>query len=79
MSPRYAPILFGFVLSALMSLIVSGIATLRTAGLAEDFPSLWLAAWLPSWFIAFPTVLVVAPFARRLVGMIVRAPAGEVR
>lgn len=79
MSPRFAPILFGFVLSALMSLVVSGIATLRNAGPVDGFVLLWLGAWLPSWFIAFPTVLVVAPFARRLVGRMVKAPAAQVQ
>lgn len=79
MSPRYAPVLFGFVLSALMSFIVSGIATLRNAGPVDDFVSLWINAWLPSWLIAFPIVLVVAPVARRLVGMLVRAPSVQVR
>jgi len=79
MPPRYAPILFGFVLSALMSFIVSGIATFRNAGLADEFLTLWINAWLPSWIIAFPTVLIVAPMARRLVGMLVKAPAGDVR
>ncbi|KAB2884776.1 MAG: DUF2798 domain-containing protein [Albidovulum sp.] len=75
MSPRFAPVLFGFVLSALMSLIVSGIATLRNAGLADGFVTLWLGAWLPSWLVAFPTVLFVAPLARRLVGALVKSPA----
>lgn len=79
MSPRFAPVLFGFVLSAFMSLIVSGIATFRNAGLADAFLSLWINAWLPSWLVAFPTVLVVAPLARRLVGMMVTAPAAQVR
>lgn len=79
MSPRFAPVLFGFVLSALMSLIVSGIATLRNAGLEDEFATLWLGAWLPSWFVAFPTVLVVAPLARRLVGMFVKSPVARVQ
>ena len=79
MSPRFAPVLFGFVLSALMSLIVSGIATLRNAGPVDEFVSLWLGAWIPSWFIAFPTVLVAAPFARRLVGRLLKTPAAPVR
>lgn len=78
MSPRFAPVLFGFVLSGLMSFIVSGIATLRNAGLADAFLSLWINAWLPSRIIAFPTVLIVAPMARHLVGMLVKGPAGSV-
>jgi hypothetical protein len=79
MSPRFSPVLFGLVLSALMSFIVSCIATFRNAGLVDGFLSLWINAWLPSWLIAFPTVLVVAPLARRLVGMLVAAPAAQVR
>ncbi len=72
-SPRFAPVVFGFVLSALMSFIVSGIATLRTAGLADGFLQLWLGAWLPSWLVAFPVVLVVAPLARKAVSKLLRA------
>lgn len=75
MHPRFAPALFGFVLSALMSFVVSGIATFRNAGLIDGFFGLWINAWLLSWLIAFPIVLVVAPIARRFVGMLVKAPA----
>ena len=50
-----------------MSLLVSGIATFRNAGLVDSFLALWMGAWLPSWLIAFPVVLVVAPAARRIV------------
>lgn len=73
MSARLAPLLFGFLLSGFMSLVVSGVATLRTAGLAEGFAGLWIGAWLPSWAVAFPVVLVVAPLARRLVALSIRA------
>lgn len=79
MPPRFAPILFGFVLSALMSFVVSGIATFRNAGLVDGFFSLWVGAWLPSWLVAFPVVLVVAPIARRFVGLLVKAPAQGAR
>ena len=75
MHPRFAPALFGLVLSALMSFVVSGIATFRIAGLIDGFFGLWINAWLLSWLIAFPVVLVVAPIARRFVGMLVKAPA----
>ncbi len=68
---RYAPALFGLILSGLMSFVVSGIATWRNAGLAPGFLGLWTGAWLPAWAIAFPVVLVVAPAARRLVQRLV--------
>jgi len=71
---RAQPFLFGFFLSGFMSLIVSGIATLRAVPLDGAFPVLWLLSWLSSWAIAFPTVLVVAPMVRRLVGRLVAPP-----
>lgn len=77
MHPRFAPPLFGLVLSALMSFVVSGIATFRNAGLIDGFLSLWINAWLVSWLIAFPVVLVVAPVARRFVGRLVKAPGAH--
>jgi hypothetical protein len=69
---RYAPILFGLILSGLMSLIVSGIATLRALGFGSGFVGNWLTAWAFSWAVAFPTVLIVAPLTRRLVGRLTR-------
>ncbi|MFN3228171.1 MAG: DUF2798 domain-containing protein [Hyphomicrobiales bacterium] len=71
--PRFAPILFGFILSGLMSLLVSGIATWRALGLPPEFVALWMAAWINAWIVAFPAVLVVAPITRRLVAKLVKA------
>jgi Mn2+/Fe2+ NRAMP family transporter len=71
---RYAPMLFGLILSGLMSLLVSGIATFRAMGLVEDFPGQWTRAWLTAWVVAFPVVLVVAPLARRAVQRVVAKP-----
>ena len=69
---RHAPILFGLVLSGLMSLIVSGIATLRATGLGEGAVALWMGSWASSWAVAFPTVLVVGPLTRRVVARLTR-------
>lgn len=75
---RYAPALFGLILSGLMSFVVSGIATLRAAGLGPGFMGHWTGAWLASWAIAFPIVLVVAPAARRAVErIVVQDPKGR--
>lgn len=72
MVPRkYAPVLFGLILSGLMSLLVSGIATFRAAGLVPNFVGIWTSAWLTAWMVAFPVVLVAAPFARQLVGLVI--------
>ncbi|MBX3601831.1 MAG: DUF2798 domain-containing protein [Rubrivivax sp.] len=66
-----APALFGLILSGLMSLLVSGISTYRAVGFVEGYAGLWAGAWLTAWLVAFPVVLVVAPLARRAVGLLV--------
>ncbi|MEN9061008.1 DUF2798 domain-containing protein [Ponticoccus litoralis] len=70
--PRLAPVVFGLLLSGFMSLIVSGVATLRALGVVPDFFGLWMSAWVSSWLIAFPSVLVIAPVVRRLVARYTR-------
>ena len=70
--PRYAPIAFGFILSCVMSLLISGVSTARAVGLGGDFPGLWMAGWLSSWPIAFPAVLVAGPTARKIVGWLTK-------
>ena len=68
---KYGPILFGLILSGLMSLLVSGIATFRAAGLVDGVFLLWMSAWLTAWLIAFPAVMLVAPFTQKVVGTLV--------
>lgn len=69
---RYAPLLFALLLSGFMSLMVSGISTLRATGPVPGFFELWVSAWLAAWLFAFPAVLVVTPLARRAVERLVR-------
>jgi len=69
---KYAPILFGFILSGLMSCMVSGVATLRALGFSADFGMNWMTSWLASWALAFPAVLIVAPITRRLVARLTK-------
>lgn len=70
---RFAPVVFGLILSGLMSFIVSGVSISASVPLDGGFFGHWIAAWIPSWMIAFPTVLFVAPLTRRLVAKLVRA------
>lgn len=70
---KYASMLFGLMLSGLMSLLVSGISTFRSTGLDPEFVRLWAGNWLTAWLIAFPVVLVVAPLARQAVERLVVA------
>jgi hypothetical protein len=69
---RYELPLFALLLSGLMSLLVSGVATLNAIGPIAGFTTKWLAAWLGSWAVAFPAVMVVAPLVRRVVARCVQ-------
>jgi hypothetical protein len=73
---RFAPVLFGFVLSGLMSCIVSAIATLRAIGLPPEFFGTWMSSWAFAWAVAFPAVLVVAPITRRFVARVTKPADG---
>jgi hypothetical protein len=71
---KFASILFSFFLSIMMSSIVSGIATYNAVGLGDSFFNFWMMAWLKSWLVAFPAILVIAPLTRKLVGKLTKNP-----
>ncbi|MDC1118781.1 DUF2798 domain-containing protein [Alphaproteobacteria bacterium] len=48
-----------------MSCVVSGVSVLKPAGFVDAFFGLWMTAWLKSWIVAFPSLLVIAPIVRR--------------
>lgn len=65
---RFAPLLFSGLLSAIMVCIVSAFVLLVSQGLHAGLPAQWLRSCLTTWPVAFPTVAIVAPLVRRLVG-----------
>jgi hypothetical protein len=70
--PHYAALVMPFVLSILMSLIVSGVSTLKSLGVSPAFLATWPIAWFLSWLVAFPTLLFVLPLVRRIVSIVVQ-------
>lgn len=70
---RYAGLVMPFVLSVMMTFLVSGISTFKSVGATPDFPLAWMGAWGVSWLIAFPALLVVLPIVRRIVGLVVES------
>ncbi len=63
---RFAPLLFGLLVSGAMSFVVSGLSTWMATGGSDAFLLQWLRAWFTAWLLAFPLVSVIAPLARRL-------------
>lgn len=65
---RFAPVLFSALLSAIMVCIVSAFVIAVTQGVHAGFFEQWLKSCITTWPVAFPTVVVVAPLVRNLVG-----------
>ena len=54
-----------------MSAIVAAISTVHALGFVDDVFRVWLASWLFSWAIAFPTLALLLPLAQKAVRLIV--------
>ncbi len=59
------------VLTSMMVLVVTCVATLVNRGLADGFVLSWLTTWLMSW----PTALLWGPMANKLTRLVVEEPA----
>jgi Protein of unknown function (DUF2798) len=67
---RYAPILFSALLSAIMVCIVSAFVLTTSQGIHPGFVAQWAKSCATTWPVAFPTVALVAPWVRRMVGRV---------
>ncbi|MFH7765364.1 DUF2798 domain-containing protein [Acinetobacter sp. BSP-28] len=72
---KWATVIMPFMLSCLMSGIISFINMLRNLGWIDGFMNLWFHNWMISWAFAFPIVLTLLPFVRKLTGKLVDLPA----
>lgn len=66
-SAKYANVLFGGMLSAIMVTVISGTVLFVNQGYTPEFFRHWFQGFITAWPIAFPTVLVVAPRVRKWV------------
>lgn len=67
---RFAPIVFGALLSIIMVALVSAFVIATTQGFHAGFGRQWLRSCMTTWPVAFPTVTLVAPWVRRFVGRV---------
>jgi hypothetical protein len=65
---RFAPILFGALLSAIMVALVSAFVLATSQGLQPGFVTQWVRSCLTTWPVAFVAVTLVAPWVRQVVG-----------
>ena len=71
LSAKWAMVVMPFILSCLMSGIISLINMLRNLGWIDGFMNLWFHNWMISWAFAFPIVLTLLPLVRKLTGKLV--------
>lgn len=69
---RYEAILFKFLISAIMSLLVSGMVSFINLGASGFSFSLWVKAWLIAWSVAFPSIVVMSPVVGKLVKKLIK-------
>lgn len=61
---RYAPVLFGAILSAIMVAIVSAFVLVVNTGFHAGFVAQWAKSCATTWPIAFASVTLLAPRVR---------------
>ena len=71
-SRKHHKLAFSFFMSLLMSCIMSLVISVFNVGLANNIIQIWLKAWVFSFLIAFPTILVVSPLVNKLVSLILK-------
>ena len=65
---RFAPVLFGALLSIIMVALVSAFVLATTQGFHPGFVAQWLRSCATTWPVAFVAVTLVAPWVRQVVG-----------
>ena len=67
---RFAPILFGAILSVLMVALVSAFVLVISQGIQPGFAAQWLKSCATTWPVAFVAVTLLAPRVRQVVSRI---------
>ena len=69
---RFSNLLFGLIVSALMTMVVSAISTFNNISEFDQFYFLWISSWIKSWVVAFPLILIVSPIAKIFISKITK-------
>lgn len=67
---RFAPLVFGALLSAIMVSFVSAFVLATSQGIHPGFFDKWLLACARTWPVAFLAVTLITPWVRRVVARV---------
>ncbi|HAY06137.1 MAG TPA: DUF2798 domain-containing protein [Hyphomonas sp.] len=65
---------FGLFMALFMSFLMSGAITAINIGFPPDYLARWMRSWGLAFVLAYPAILIVGPFARRLALHFVESP-----
>lgn len=71
---RFYPFVNTAVLTFMMVVMVTGVATVANLGLASGLLLAWFKTWLLAWPIAWATALLWAPWARKITRCLAEEP-----
>ena len=69
---KFQILVFAFFMALLMSCIMSLVISIFNVGLVSNIAVIWLKAWAFAFGVAFPTVALVTPVVRKMVGLVVK-------
>ena len=69
---KYQNIVFASFMALFMSCIMSLVISVFNVGFVSNILLIWLKAWSFAFVVAFPTVVTVAPIAKKLVGVVLK-------
>ena len=75
--PRYAPLVYGIIQSAITTGVASAIAVSQLTGFGVRFPMEWLSAWSLAFLVMLPVVVFVSPLIQRCVLMLTKSTVGD--
>ena len=66
-SKKYTPIIFGLVMSLLMSVVMSFAMIIINVGFVSNFFIIWLSSFITGFIVATPTSFLAVPIAGKVV------------
>lgn len=69
---KYRNIVFAFFMALLMSCLMSFIISIFNMGFVDNIFYIWIKAWIFSFSVAFPSVIMVTPVVGKLVNLTIK-------
>jgi Protein of unknown function (DUF2798) len=63
---KYFNLIYSLLMSVIMGLMMAAVLTAILTGISGDFVMRWLKAFIQVWPVAFPILLLLAPFVKKL-------------